>query len=256
MLLRPSSGIMVVQQQDQRAVVTTREAILLTLSESPTIRLMGVERLDWFELADDDLSASMVGAAASLRVFSEDNAALALLGSYGAALMRGLLPVTTPSLRDHAIRHMAGLVDIMCSDAALPSKGPGTSRQAGRIRAIKAEIEVRLGERNLSARHFAQLSGMSVRSLQKLFEADGQTFSEFVLERRLERALRLLRSTAKGPQSISAIAFEVGFGDLSYFNRTFRKRYGMPPRRVRSAHASLAADFESADPETLPPDEA
>lgn len=240
-LLRPSSGLMVVQQQDLRVVVTTREAVLLTPTHAPTIRLVGVERLDWFEIVEGDLSAPMVGAASSLRVFEEDNAALSLLGSYGAALMRGLLPLATETLRDHAIRHMAGLVGIMCSDAALLPRSVGSDRHARRVRAIKAEIEVRLGERGLTARHVAQFSGLSVRSLQKLFEAEGQTVSEFILERRLERALRLLRSPAKQHHSISAIAFEVGFGDLSYFNRTFRKRYGMPPRQARASDDASAA---------------
>ena len=36
--------------------------------------------------------------------------------------------------------------------------------------------------------------------------------------------------------SISTIAFEVGFGDLSYFNRKFRKRFGTSPRDWRTEH--------------------
>jgi AraC-like DNA-binding protein len=34
-------------------------------------------------------------------------------------------------------------------------------------------------------------------------------------------------------RSISAVAFEAGFGDLSYFNRTFRRRFGATPSDVR-----------------------
>jgi AraC-like DNA-binding protein len=34
-------------------------------------------------------------------------------------------------------------------------------------------------------------------------------------------------------RSISAIAFEVGFGNLSYFNRTFRRHFGMTPSDAR-----------------------
>ncbi|MEN3383321.1 MAG: hypothetical protein V7608_3365, partial [Hyphomicrobiales bacterium] len=36
-------------------------------------------------------------------------------------------------------------------------------------------------------------------------------------------------------QKISAIAFDAGFGDLSYFNRAFRRRYGAAPSEVRAA---------------------
>ena len=35
--------------------------------------------------------------------------------------------------------------------------------------------------------------------------------------------------------SISSVAFDVGFGDLSYFNRTFRRRYGATPSEIRRA---------------------
>jgi AraC-like DNA-binding protein len=31
------------------------------------------------------------------------------------------------------------------------------------------------------------------------------------------------------------VAYEAGFGDLSYFNRTFRRRYGATPSDVREA---------------------
>jgi len=36
-------------------------------------------------------------------------------------------------------------------------------------------------------------------------------------------------------QAVSAIAYGVGFGDLSYFNRCFRRLYGITPRDVREA---------------------
>jgi AraC-like DNA-binding protein len=33
---------------------------------------------------------------------------------------------------------------------------------------------------------------------------------------------------------VSAIAFAAGFGDLSYFNRTFRRRFGATPSDLRA----------------------
>jgi AraC-like DNA-binding protein len=54
-----------------------------------------------------------------------------------------------------------------------------------------------------------------------------------VLEHRLLRAYRSLNDPNLTDRSISALAFEAGFGDLSYFNRTFRRRFGMTPSDVR-----------------------
>jgi AraC-like DNA-binding protein len=71
------------------------------------------------------------------------------------------------------------------------------------------------------------------RYVQRLFETDGTTFSEFVLQQRLARAHRLLCEPQAIAAAISTIAYDVGFGDLSHFNRRFRRQYGMTPREVR-----------------------
>ena len=52
-------------------------------------------------------------------------------------------------------------------------------------------------------------------------------------EARLDRAHRILTDPAQMQRPINAIAYENGFGDLSYFNRTFRQRYGMTPSEAR-----------------------
>jgi len=72
------------------------------------------------------------------------------------------------------------------------------------------------------------------RYVQKLFANEGVTFSEFVLERRLTVAYRLMSDPRFAHQSISSIAFGVGFSDLSYFNRTFRRRHETTPTEVRA----------------------
>jgi AraC-like DNA-binding protein len=39
-------------------------------------------------------------------------------------------------------------------------------------------------------------------------------------------------------RAISTIAFELGFNDLSYFNRTFRRRYSATPSEIRDGAAA------------------
>ena len=68
-----------------------------------------------------------------------------------------------------------------------------------------------------------------------LFESEGTTFTEYVLEQRLTCAYHMLADSARHDWTISAIAFEVGFGNLSYFNRVFRRRFGMTPSDARRA---------------------
>jgi AraC-like DNA-binding protein len=44
----------------------------------------------------------------------------------------------------------------------------------------------------------------------------------------------MLSDPRLGKRPVSAIAYDVGFRDLSYFNRTFRRRYGATPTDVRA----------------------
>jgi AraC-like DNA-binding protein len=55
-----------------------------------------------------------------------------------------------------------------------------------------------------------------------------------VLGRRLAYAHRLLADPRSAHRRISDIAFEAGFGDLSRFNKAFRRQYGVTPSDVRA----------------------
>jgi AraC-like DNA-binding protein len=45
----------------------------------------------------------------------------------------------------------------------------------------------------------------------------------------------MLRDPCLGGYSISSVAYDVGFGDLSYFNRALRRRYGATPSEIRQS---------------------
>ncbi len=55
------------------------------------------------------------------------------------------------------------------------------------------------------------------------------------VDHRLQRAFTLLIVPHDSARRISDIALEVGFSDISHFNRLFRARFGVSPRGVRSA---------------------
>jgi AraC-like DNA-binding protein len=56
-----------------------------------------------------------------------------------------------------------------------------------------------------------------------------------VLTRRLVRARRMLTDGRWAEINIASLAYDAGFGDLSYFNRTFKRCYGATPSEVREA---------------------
>ena len=116
-----------------------------------------------------------------------------------------------------------------------------------RLRAIKADIVENAASRELTIAMIAARHGVTSRYVRKLFEGQGVTFSEFVLDQRLGRARRMLVDPRSDGETISAIAFACGFGDLSYFNRAFRRRFRATPTEVRET-ARLGGARECAGP--------
>jgi len=77
--------------------------------------------------------------------------------------------------------------------------------------------------------------GLSRRYVQQLLEETGKSFTERLVERRLDRAFAMLTDRRCPHLAIIDIAFAAGFGDVSHFNRVFRRRFGETPSGVRVA---------------------
>jgi AraC-like DNA-binding protein len=139
-------------------------------------------------------------------------------------------PSSQRLIANHFYDLVALSLDMECDAEAL-----GESRTVGAVRlaAIKADIVANLHAGNLNATAVATRNGVTVRYLHKLFHNEGITYSTFVLGQRLARAYGVLRNPLHSRRAISAIAFELGFNDLSYFNRAFRRRYNATPSDIR-----------------------
>jgi AraC-like DNA-binding protein len=105
--------------------------------------------------------------------------------------------------------------------------------RAARLAAIKLDIGRSFGRSDLSIGTLALRHGVSPRYIQKLFEGEGTTFSEYLIEQRLLEAMRALRDPGFAGHGVRDIAAQVGFGDLPYFTRSFRRRFGMTPTDAR-----------------------
>lgn len=110
-----------------------------------------------------------------------------------------------------------------------------TQVQAAHLRRVYAAIEARLGDPNLSMADVAQQEALSQRYLQRLFELQDMTFSNYVRERRLERCCVDLVDAKHADQTIADIGYRWGFRDQASFSRAFSATYGMSPRSFRKA---------------------
>ncbi|MCP3401590.1 AraC family transcriptional regulator [Bradyrhizobium sp. CCGB20] len=107
--------------------------------------------------------------------------------------------------------------------------------KAAKLQAILAEVAKRSSDPNFDLHHVAGAVGMSRRYVQKLLEGTGKSFTEHLAGCRLERAFAMLTDPHNLHLAIIDIAFAVGFGDVSHFNRSFRRRFGETPSGVRAA---------------------
>jgi AraC-like DNA-binding protein len=105
--------------------------------------------------------------------------------------------------------------------------------RAARLQAIKIDIARHLEDVDFSVADVAARNNCTPRYVQRLFEMEGMTFTEYVLTQRLARAHRLLIDPRRERDKISAVAYDCGFNDVSYFNRAFRRQFAAAPSDVR-----------------------
>ena len=172
---------------------------------------------------------------AVLRRIPANSEPLQYLLSY-VRFLEGAPALSNPELARVAATHLRDLFALALGasrDAAFIAEGRGL--RAARLQAIKRHIADRLGDGNLSVAAVAAHHRVTPRYVQRLFEREGTTFSEYVLNRRLARVRNMLGDPRYASWSVSTIALEAGFGDVSYFNRCFRRRYGASPTELREA---------------------
>jgi AraC-like DNA-binding protein len=156
------------------------------------------------------------------------------------SLLRGYVQVfeknetVSPEFARLAVTHIHDLLALSLGarpDFAEVARGRGLG--AARLRAIKTTVMRDLAHHDLNVVAVAAQHRLTTRHVQRLFENEGTTFSRFVLEKRLARIHAQLIDPAHAHKNIGAIIFDGGFGDVSYFNRAFRRRYGATPTEVR-----------------------
>ena len=110
----------------------------------------------------------------------------------------------------------------------LPSSG---GLQAERLERVRDYVEAHLDD-HLSLTVLADIACLSPYHFSPSFkQATGVGPQRYVIQRRLERAKRLLRQTH---QPLAWIAQEAGFSDQSHLTQIFRREIGMTPGRYRA----------------------
>ena len=99
------------------------------------------------------------------------------------------------------------------------------------IRKLSEIVLANLHNENFGVDDLAREAGLSRSALhRRLLQITHENISHFIREVRLKRAMELLQHHAG---HASEIAYQVGFGSPSYFNKCFHEYYGYPPGEVK-----------------------
>ncbi|MFI4884488.1 MAG: helix-turn-helix transcriptional regulator [Steroidobacterales bacterium] len=165
---------------------------------------------------------------------------LALLG--GAQVLRneGGNP---EEFRELGLRLAGAVLAALNETSAAPARRSPTARDERRVATALRRIEAQQGMR-LSVDELAADAAVSPFHFLRIFEqVVGVTPGQYMLRMRLRRAAVALRCSS---ESISAVALDCGFDDLSTFNRQFRRATGMTPGAYRAQRDQRARRVQRA----------
>ena len=93
-------------------------------------------------------------------------------------------------------------------------------------------IDDAIQEEHLRPEWLADETGMSVRSLYRLFADKGLVVAQYIKNRRLDLCAQALQS-AHDDEKLTGIGYRWGFSDHSHFSTAFKQRFGISPGEYR-----------------------
>ncbi len=134
------------------------------------------------------------------------------------------------------------LLDLLCPENKTRTPEAATVRLASKIRRQLSRFADKAVSSTGSIQDFLQESGISYAHQCRIFKQSyGISPLQYVTEQRMTRVKNLLRDT---DCPVSAIAEMVGYDQLGYFSRVFKKSTGLTPREYRnySGDAEMSRD--------------
>jgi AraC-like DNA-binding protein len=237
-----SGGAFAASQRGEETEIAVGGAYLMSCAEPGEYRWPEGMKLTVIRAKQEPVAALARNACDNLgRAIRPDNEGLRLLIGY----LRGLhdaKPFSSAEVCALVTHHVQDLLAL-----ALGAMGDGRELararglRAARLKAVQTHIGRNLARPDLSPDFIAQRFGISLRTLQRVFEEEGTNFSEYLMEKRLARAYSALSNWQSGDAGgIADVALSSGFGNISYFNRAFRARYGVTPSDVKAARCEGA----------------
>ena len=228
------AGSLVVEQDGRIVTINAGEVVACDTRRTYSLRFDGPFELANVRLSRQSLTHAVAGLQRMTAVnLSSSDSLCPLAFSYLNGLIdraARLSETTSHKISNSFIELIAGLL----IDAAQSSPAPLFHYRSLALIRIKDFVERNLGDFDLDPTMVASTLKLSPRYMNQLLELEGASLSRYIWRRRLESAAADLRNPALSSLTISSIALNNGFSDLSHFNKAFRDRFSRSPTEYRN----------------------
>lgn len=160
------------------------------------------------------------------------SALLPALGAFAVDLLRQDVDALSPAVRAQVTDALDSLVSGTVATLAV-SGDAEWSRRAQRLHVIRY-IAAHYADPELSPTTLAEHVGMSKRSLQRLFEGERLSVSQWIQAKRVDQALLRLRDPRYAGTSLEELAVLTGFGSALALRRAVQAATGQAPSALRA----------------------
>lgn len=142
--------------------------------------------------------------------------------------------MTSPEMNENESE--AALEAIICLlRPVLYQQDARPTRRERQYQKIMALIDEYIQSEQLRPEWLASETGMSVRSLYRMFADKGLVVAQYIKNRRLDLCAQALRN-AHDDEKLAGIGYSWGFTDHSHFSTAFKQRFGLSPGEYRKRY--------------------
>ena len=232
LLIMPLNGTLGFNQKGRKGAVAIGEYVLLSHDDYLMITAEASNQFVIIYIPSSELRNRLISIDDHLgRRFCENRELSNLLFYFICDVIK-IFYEATHSNSEALATQIINLVSLTISSE---DRGISSSMSNGRFQLRKRIfefIEREVTNPNLTPKKIAAYNRVSLSYLYSLFNDSNTTVGQFILEKRLQKAFELLAQDLNGNMTVSEIAYQVGFKNVSHFSRTFSRHYNMAPRDV------------------------